>query len=332
MHRGTRSAASIDDGRRWPWLPGRALVLSLSASLVLARGAFAHVGPPVAPAALSQTWDWQPAVLLGILAAACLYARGLRRLWQSATAGSGIRFWQAQAFFAGLAVVFAALVSPLDALSSSLFSAHMVQHLLLILVAAPLIMLGDPNVAFVWALPLRWRRSLGRLRSSPAVRGPWFVLRRPAVAWAIAAVSLWGWHLPAFYESALRHQSIHSLEHACLFGSAILFWYVLIVRSGRHGFGYGAALAYTLTMAAQGTILGIAMAFSPAPWYATYAGTTAAWGITPMQDQELAGLIMWIPASVVYLAATVAVFVSWLAAEERNARRLDIHLPQAKTN
>jgi putative membrane protein len=193
--------------------------------------------------------------------------------------------------------------------------------LLLILVAAPLVILGLPNLAWLWALPLRWRRALGRLCASGAIRVPWLFLRRPPIAWAVSVVALWGWHLPALYEAALRYQPMHILEHACLFGSALLFWYLLICQTGRHGFGYGSALAYTLTMAAQGTILGIAMTFSPAPWYPAYAGTTGAWGITPMQDQQLAGLSMWIPAGAIYLATALAVCVRWMAAEEREAGR-----------
>ncbi|MGI8550866.1 MAG: cytochrome c oxidase assembly protein, partial [Dehalococcoidia bacterium] len=281
--------------------------------------ALAHVGPPPAPERLWATWSWDPSVLLGLVIVAFAYTRGLRQLWRRAGTGRGVAVWRADLFMAGLATLFVALVSPLDGLSSALFSAHMVQHLLLILVVAPLLVLGKPSMALLWALPLPQRRALGRVAQRAALHTCRRALNRPWLAWLLAAIVLWVWHLPLLYEAALRHQFIHFLEHLCLLGSSLLFWEVLIDRSGSRQFGYGFALAYIFAMAVQSTALGIILTFSH-PWYTAYAATTGAWELSPQDDQQIAGLIMWIPASAIYLIAGLTLIVTWFRVEERETR------------
>ncbi len=267
---------------------------------------------------LLVAWTWEIAVLLSLVLATGLYFCGIHRLWQRAGAGHGVRTWQAAAYAGGLATVFVALISPLDALSADLFAAHMVQHLLLILVAAPLLVVGAPLLPFLWALPESWRRRTGRLSRARGIRSTWRVLGNPPVAWMLAAGVLWLWHLPVLYQAALRDGTIHAIEHFCLLGTALLFWYVLAEQTGRRRRRYGMAIVYVLTMGLQSSILGVLIAFSQ-PWYPAYTATTALWHLTPAEDQQIAGLTMWIPAGVIYLLAVLALIVRWIGTDEAAA-------------
>lgn len=302
----------------------RAAAVRLAALPALALGAgpaWAHAGRPPEPHDLWTAWSPEPAVLLGIGLSAWLYARGVGRLWGRAGVGRGVRRWQLGAFAAGLLVLFVALVSPLDALGSALFSAHMVQHEVLILAAAPLLVLGVPLVPFLWALPPRWRRRLGRWAKARPVRAAWRTLTHPASAWTLHAAALWTWHAPALYQATLRSEAVHVAQHASFLGTALLFWWVLL-HSGRK-MGQGVGVLYVFTTAVYGSILGALLTFSPRPWYPAYAGSVEAWGLTLLEDQQLGGLVMWVPAGVVYLGAALALFAAWLRSVEDSVRRAE---------
>ncbi len=267
--------------------------------------AHAHPGGALAPHDLWRTWTIAPAVLAGCLVAAVAYARG-RRVLQSRTRGRGATArWRAWSFSAALVAILVALVSPLDALGSVLFSAHMVQHLLLMMVAAPLMVLGDPMTAFLWALPMAERRVVAawwmRRRT---LRSSWRVLTLPVVAWTVHIVALWGWHLPSLYDRAVAEGPLHVLEHATFFLTALLFWWVPLRPHGRR-LGAGPALLYLFAAALQSTLLGALLALARHPLYVAHLGTTRGWGLTPLEDQQLAGLWMWVPAGLVYLVALV---------------------------
>jgi putative membrane protein len=286
--------------------PGPGSALALAVLLLLApRAALAHDGAPPEPHDLWTAWSAEPLVLAGLLFGFALYSAGVSRVWKRAGAGHGVTTRQIAAFGAGWLTLWIALVSPLDALSSALFSAHMAQHLLLILVAAPLFVLARPLAAFSWGLPAGPR--LGIARSPWAHRAArrlrWLAL--PAIAWTLHALTLWAWHLPALYDWALESAAAHALEHAAFFGTALLFW-AAILRPSRHGMGYAAAILYVFTMGLQSALLGALITFASTPWYATYATTTSAWGLSPLEDQQLAGAIMWAPAGLAYVIVVVA--------------------------
>jgi putative membrane protein len=281
-----------------------------------------HVNLAPEPHDLWSAWTWSPTVLAGLAAGAWIYARGIRALWARAGHGRVVNGWRAASYFAGLAAVFVALVSPVDALGDALFSMHMTQHLLLIMVAAPLIVLGDPVTVTLWAFPLRWRRRIGLAFSRPRwLRRAWGALTLAPIAWAIHVVTLWLWHAPVFYEMALQSEAVHEFEHATFFVTALLFWWLLFAPHGRR-LSIGAKVAYLFAAMLQGTILGAVITFARHPWYWSYFGTTKAWGLTPLEDQQLAGLIMWIPAGLVYLAALLPLLAGALAEREGGKGRM----------
>jgi putative membrane protein len=278
--------------------------------------AFAHDGQLLAPHDLWGAWSFEPWVMIGLALTGWLYLTGLRALWRSAGPGHGIRRWEAAAFAGGWMVLLLALVSPLHRLGGVLFSAHMAQHELLMVAAAPLLVLGRPVVPFVWTLPMRWRRAVGDWAASAPVGGGWELLTLPLVAWTLHAIAIWLWHAPPLFEATLRSELIHTLQHLSFLGTGLLFWWALLRgRTGR--LGRPAAVLYLFTTSVHTTVLGALLTFSSRPWYSLYGSSTEAWGLTPVEDQQLAGLIMWVPAGLAYLTAALVIAASWLKETER---------------
>ena len=188
------------------------------------------------------------------------------------------------------------------------------------LVAAPLLVLSRPLVPFLWALPARWRSRVGGIGKRKSVQRVWRALTNPLAAWAIHAVALWVWHNPALFQATLRSDFIHTLQHLSFLGSALLFWWALI--HGRRGLmGYGAAVLYLFTTSLHSGVLGALITFARSAWYPAYANSTMSWGLTPLEDQQLGGLIMWIPAGLVYVIAALALMVGWMRESERRVVR-----------
>lgn len=280
----------------------------------------AHDGEPLAPHDLWGAWAQEPWVLPGMVLFVGLYVRGIVRLWGRAGLGRGVRRWQAGCFAGGTIALLVALVSPLDAMGSALFSAHMLQHEILMLIAAPLVVLSAPHIAVLWALPIGWRRRIGALARVRPVRAAWRMLSRPLAAWVIYAMVLWIWHAPGLYQATLESDLVHAAQHGSFLGGALLFWWVLL-ESGRHGsMGWGGGVLYVFTTAVHGSALGALLTFAPTPWYPMYADSVEAWGLTVLQDQQLGGLIMWIPAGVVYVGTALALMIVWLRSIERRVK------------
>jgi putative membrane protein len=281
---------------------------------------WAHEGKPHTFHDLWYTWGRDPFVIAGLVATAWLYWRGFRRVWAESARGREVRRWEAWAFAGGWLALFVALVSPLHPWGEVLFSAHMTQHEVLMLVAAPLLVLGRPLVPFLWALPARWRSKAGAFGKRRSVQRVWSVVTNPLVAWAVHAVALWIWHIPALFQATLRSDLVHTLQHLSFLGSALLFWWALV--HGRRGLmGYGAAVLYMFTTSVHSGALGALITFARAVWYPAYVGSTASWGLTPLEDQQLGGLIMWVPAGLVYIVAGLALMVGWMRESERRVAR-----------
>lgn len=276
---------------------------------------FPHEGRPPEPHDLWTTWSLEPFALAGLALSAWLYWRGVRRM-----AGRGPRDHKSLAFFGGWSASVIALVSPLDGLGSALFSAHMTQHEVLMLIAAPLLILGRPVAPFLLALPAHWRRGLASVWKTGPARLGWRFLISPLIAWLIHAAVLWTWHAPALFQATLESEFVHAAQHLSFLASALLFCEALI--HGRESrMGFGAAVIYIFTTAVHTSALGALLTFSRTLWYPAYQGTTAPWGLTPVEDQQLGGLIMWVPAGVIYLVAGLVLFALWLREAERRALR-----------
>ncbi|MFL6538490.1 MAG: cytochrome c oxidase assembly protein [Chthoniobacterales bacterium] len=275
---------------------------------------------------LKYWWAFEPGTVIPLLLSALLYAIGairLRRVNKHAIGAVEI-----SCFAAGWLTLVIALVSPLHPWGAVLFSAHMTQHELLMLVAAPLLVLGRPLVPFLWALPKSAARELGSWSRATWWQRIWRAITAPFVAWIIHAVVLWTWHIPALFEATRDSEFIHAVQHASFLFSALLFWWA-VLHGRQRALGFGAAVLYMFTTALHSGLLGALLTFARTTWYPIYNDTTRTWGLTPVEDQQLGGLIMWIPAGVVYIIAGLALFAGWLREAEARARGLDaVPLPQ----
>jgi putative membrane protein len=273
----------------------------------------AHPGQPPAPHDLWSTWNLHPVLVGGLLLTAWAYWRG-----QTSGPRRPIDSWRARCFTAALVALGLALLSPLDALSGALASAHMVQHLLLLLVAAPLLALSAPSSAILRGSPLALRRASGRWRRRLGLtHGHLGVLRHPAAMWLLSVGVIWFWHAAAPYDATLGNQLLHVLEHASFVVSAVLFWQVVVGVRGAARVSGGLGVLLVFAMAMQSVFLSVLLTFARTPWYSGYAETTAPWGLDPLTDQQLAGVIMWIPAGGIYLVVALALLVAWIRATER---------------
>ena len=279
-----------------------------------------HEGKPHNWHDLIRAWSFEPLVVISLTITALLFIIGLQRKRRS------IRTWEALCFALGWLALFIALVSPVHAWGQVLFSAHMTQHEILMLVAAPLLVLGRPLVTFLWALPLRGSRSLGNLAKISWLNSLWRTFTIPLVAWFVHAIALWVWHVPILFEAVLHHEWVHTAQHLSFFISALLFWWALI-HGPQGAMGYGAAVLYLFTTSIHSGVLGALITVAGSVWYPSYVGLTSSWGLTPLEDQQLGGLIMWIPAGLVYVIAGLALFAGWLReADVRAVKRERLEL------
>lgn len=262
--------------------------------------------------------SWDAAIAIALSAAALLYAAAVSRVWRAAGIGRGTRWREVACVAAGWLVLVVALQSPLDALSDVLFAAHMTQHELLMLVAAPLIVLGRPLVTVLWLLPRSTRRRVQRAQR-PSVMRVWWWLTAPLTVLLIHGLVVWIWHVPVLFEAAMASESVHAFQHLLFFWSAALFWWALV--HGRYGrLGYGVSVIFVFATAMHTGILGALLTFSPHVWYPTYAGRAATYEGGSLADQQLAGLLMWIPAGALFLVIGLALFGAWIGEAGRRER------------
>ncbi len=259
------------------------------------------VGPLLIP------WDWEPSVVFGCVSLLLVYLLAARDRTRAQTA----------LFVSGVVVLLLSLVSPLDTLGDYyLVSVHMIQHLLMVLIVPPLLILG---------LPASLTRALLRPRLMEAfvrVRGG------PLFAWLIGNLTLWIWHLPALYNRALENETVHIIEHLCFLFSACVFWFPILSTAVEYRISAPASLIYMMAAGMANTLLGIFIAYAPNVLYAAYASPVDALGLLsllrhagydPKGDQELAGLLMWFPGSLPHITIMLARLMSWFSAEEKIA-------------
>jgi putative membrane protein len=251
--------------------------------------------------ALAQ-WRFDPGVVMALAAAGILYSLGLTELW-SKQKGRGVRPFEAACFWIGLLSAALALLSPIHFLSETMFAMHMTQHEILILIAAPLICLGRPGLVWLSALPKQSAAALAKV-------GKWkplAALGTPIAAWLLHAAALWIWHIPAAFNATAKSEFAHAAQHISFFATAILFWWAVMHHRHRR-VSYGFAVLYMFTTAMHSGLLGALLTLARAPWYSAYS----------LADQQIGGLIMWIPAGLVYVIAGLAFLAGWM--READAR------------
>jgi putative membrane protein len=252
-------------------------------------------------------WWPEPTVLVGLVALEVGYllctGPWRRRFGRAPRVGRGRQF----VFLLGVLALGLALASPLDALADAfLLSAHMVQHVLLTIVAPPLLLLGTPG----WLL----RPALGW----PGVARPARTVTRARLAFAIGNVTFLVWHIPFFYEAALRSLPLHIAEHLLLIATATIMWWPLLgMLPELPRLSYPLQMLYVCAQVLPGALLGIIIGMATVPLYPTYAAAPRLWGLTPLADQQIAGLIMWVGVNLFWLAVLTTVFFVWAAREEQ---------------
>jgi putative membrane protein len=279
-----------------------------------------HEGAPLAPHDLWSAWSWEPVVIAGLLVSAVLYARGMARLRGRSARRSPARRREALAFWAGWTALAIALVSPLHPLGEALLAAHMAQHELLMALAAPLLVLGRPLVVSLWGLPPGGRRTIGGWIGR--LRPLWRALTRIEVAWLLHAVAIVGWHLPGLYQRTVDSALVHGIQHTSFLLTALLFWWSVLPGAALRSRQGAAIMALFATMVYTGG-LGALLTLGRALWYPAYGEAAPLWGLTPLEDQQLAGLIMWVPGGVSYVLATAWLVIDWLRASEVRAVRVE---------
>ena len=302
------------------------------AGVMLGCGAAAGAGTAMAhnvaglpaPAFPGVLLDWtlDPVPILGVVAAAAVYLWAERRVDRRHPEHPvpPHRRWL---FLGGLAALLVALVSPIDAYGGTLFSVHMVQHMLLELVAAPLIVLAAPiTLALRAATPSGRHRLLIVLHSAP-VR--WLAF--PLVTWILFAAVNWGWHLSPWYEAALENDWVHYAEHACFLGAALLFWWPAIGPDPQPWrLPHPVRLLYLFLAMPQNSFLGVALLSTGSVLYSHYLGLVRTWGPTALDDQHLGGVLMWVFGDFAFLVAMIGVVAAWMRFEDARTVRLDARL------
>lgn len=270
--------------------------------------------------AVLSSWTLDPRVMALLFATAFFYVRGWLRSRRLSVGERDVR--RLACFLAGLMALFLAIESPLDAFDALFLSAHMAQHLLLMMVAPPLLLLGDPTIPLLRGLPRRFvKEGLGPFLSWPALNRSLRWITSPPVAWLAFAVSTIAWHLPALYELALRSPFWHAAQHACFFWTGILFWWP-VVESGHRRMRWPrwAMIPYLLLGDILNTALSAFLVFSDRILYPSYEAVRVS-GLSAREDQAAAGAIMWVPGSMVYLVPAIVIAVRLFSGARSTERR-----------
>ena len=302
------------------------LLLPLAGALALFQpGAVrAHGEPSPRPELPGVLLDWSldPLALVGILVAAGLYLVAVRRVAAAHPANPHPRH-RTWLFLGGLVAIGLALLSPIEAYEGQLFSVHMVQHLLLELAAAPLLLAGAPITLALRAASPTWRRRLLTVLRSRVVH----VVSFPVIAWMLFAAVNWGWHFSTLYDQALENDLLHYVQHASFLGAALLFWWPAIgADPSPWRLPHPVRLLYLFLAMPQNSFLGVALMSASSVLYPHYLTNARDWGPTPLEDQQLGGVIMWVVGDIGFLAGMAVVVVLWMRHEERRTVRIDARL------
>jgi putative membrane protein len=283
-----------------------------TALLILSGAAW---GQDESPAGTMPGWTWPSYIIIPLLITGLLYAVGVLRMRQRSKQ-KAMQGWPVLCFAAGWLSLLIALDSPIHELSEQLFSVHMAQHEILMIISAPLLVISRPLVPLLWALPESWRDRIAGITKSKVFKVTWSAVSAPFIAWLLHALALWIWHAPVLFDATLSNTFMHAAQHISFLGTALLFWWALFNGHGGR-LSYGRAVVYVFTTAVHTSILGALLTFAPSVWYTPYVNTAPAWHLTPLDDQQLGGLIMWIPGGTVLVIAGLFLFVKWMQESDR---------------
>jgi putative membrane protein len=268
----------------------------------------------VAPGSVGETgWTWPLYIVIPLFTVLILYLIGITKMYRGRSRPSPFGVFY---FLLGWTTLFVALDSPIHELSEQLFWVHMTQHELMMLIAAPLLVLAKPAVPFLWALPWKPRQLVATITRLQPMQRTWNAVSAPLTAWLLHAVALWVWHAPALFAATLRSDLVHALQHISFLGTALLFWWTLLGGHGRR-LGYGGAVVYVFTTTVHTSVLGALLTFAARPWYTPYFLTAPAWHMSALEDQQIGGLIMWIPAGTLLTIIGLVLLVKWLEHSQR---------------
>ncbi len=253
-------------------------------------------------------WKFQPHILIMLFLMGLIYYLGFHRMIKLRGHDAHKLRKSSSSYYAGLFILLIALISPVDTMSDSLAWVHMLQHTLILMVAAPLMALGGPAHISQWSLSKKVWARLGNFRLLLTKFFQLSRFKRPFVAWALYMLVLSIWHIPLFYEAALKWERIHDLQHLLFFVTSFFFWRVLF-DPYQKGIRPMIGIIYTFIASIHGIILGVLMTVSPIIWYGPYIESAPRFGYDPLIDQQIAGLIMWMPAGISYALGALALLL-----------------------
>ena len=288
----------------------RALGLAVAIVLLGTRCAFAHGGDL---SGATPAWTFDPWIVVPLLVSGSLYALGGLTLLRRSCKPSGARTWHHLAYLVGWVSLAGALVSPLHWLGEHLFTFHMIEHEIVMAVSAPLIVVARPMAPLLWSLPQRLRLALARLLRSHPVRTAWDWASNGRNATVLHGIAIWAWHAPPLFDAAVVNVTVHRLQHLSFFVTAVLFWWSVFRRSDS-----GAGAWHLFITMLHTSALGALMALAPRVLYQAQTASALAFGLTPLQDQQLAGLIMWVPAGTIYAGTALALMAIWIASSSQD--------------
>jgi putative membrane protein len=257
-----------------------------------------------------ETAHGNGAIAVLLAAALLLYVRGVVVLWRKAGVGRGIRVGDVVRFGLGMATLAGALLSPIDLLAAHSFALHMLEHELLMVIAAPLFVVSRPLEAWTFALPPAVRRRVTAFIRTASLDRLWRAVTQPVAATGIHALALWIWHAPPLFAAALASEPLHVLQHACFFASALGFWWAMVGGAARRP--VPVALACLFATMLHTSALGALLTLAPSAWYAS-GGAVDVLGLSALEDQQLGGLIMWVPGGLAYVIVALSIVAAWLA-------------------
>jgi cytochrome c oxidase assembly factor CtaG len=275
-----------------------------------ARAAFAHGG---AGDEHYMAWTFDPWVLVPLLAAGAVYASGAIRLWRRAGFNRA-RFGRDAAYAAGWISLSAALISPLHWLGERVFTFHMIEHEIVMVIAAPLMVLARPFGTLLWGLPKSLRQRFALLLQQSWLRTFWAFISGGRNATILHGVAIWAWHAPTLFDAAVTNVTAHRVQHLSFFVTAVLFWWSVMRRSD-----FGAGAFHLFITMLHTSALGALMALAPRVLYGAQTLHSAEWGLTALEDQQLAGVVMWVPAGTVYAGAALALTALWIMRSSRHS-------------